>query len=133
VESQQTEQALIAEFVAAALAADRVWSLRDAEGWALAVSEENDDELVMPFWSNPEAAKQCARDEWAGFDVTEIPLDDFVDGWLPGMEEDGYYVGLEWAADATGMQIAPELLREAFENAVGGVGDESDEESDDES
>jgi hypothetical protein len=115
VASQSSEQAVIAEFVAAALAAEQVWSLRDAEGWALAVSEEDDEQLVMPFWTDADAAARCAHDEWSGFEVTAIPLDAFIGDWLPGMKEDGYSVGIDWETDATGAEVAPELLLEAFD------------------
>lgn len=113
--SESSEQQVIAGFVAAALAAEQVWSLRDAEGWALAVSEDDDEQLVMPFWTSEKGAADCARDEWAGFDVTPIPLDAFVGDWLPGMHEDGYTVGIDWEPDATGAEVAPALLMESFE------------------
>lgn len=115
VESQIPDQDVIAEFVAAALAQRQVWSLRDEEGWALAVSEEDDDRLVMPFWSSAEVAADCARDEWAGFEVAAIPLDSFTEDWLPGMADDGYAVGLDWEADASGAAVEPELLLAAFD------------------
>lgn len=136
MESQTPEQDVIAEFVAAALAQEQVWSLRDEEGWALAISEEDEERLVMPFWTSAEAAAQCARDEWGGFEVTEIPLFAFTGDWLPGMAEDGYAVGLDWEADATGVAVEPELLLEAFDEfidddeEVDGDGADTDEESD---
>lgn len=115
MESQTPEQDVIAEFVATALAQQQVWSLRDEEGWALAISEEDEDQLVMPFWTSAAAAAECAQDEWDGFEVTEIPLAEFTDDWLPGMSEDGYAVGLDWEADATGAAVEPELLLQVFD------------------
>lgn len=115
MESQTPEQDVIAEFVVAALAQQQVWSLRDEEGWALAISEDDEEQLVMPFWTSAEAAAACAQDEWEGFEVTEVALAAFIDDWLPGMAEDGYAVGLDWEADATGAAVEPELLLEAFD------------------
>lgn len=115
MESQIPEQDVIAEFVAAALAQQQVWSLRDEEGWALAISEDDDDQLVMPFWTSAKAATESAQDEWEGFEVAEISLAEFTGDWLPGMAEDGYAVGIDWEADATGAAVEPELLLEAFD------------------
>lgn len=126
MDSQSSEQAVIAEFVAAALATGQVWSLRDADGWALAVSEEDDERLVMPFWTDADAAARCAQDEWAGFEVAAVPLDAFIGNWLPGMAEDGYAIGLDWEADASGAAAEPELLLEAFDGLGGDVAEDDD-------
>lgn len=115
MESQSPEQEIVAEFVASALVEGQVWSLRDEEGWALAISEEDEEQFVMPFWSSPDGASRCARDEWEGFDVEEIPLDAFISDWLPGMAEDNYAIGLDWEADASGTALMPVTLLEAFE------------------
>lgn len=124
MESQSPEQEIVAEFVASALAEEQVWSLRDEEGWALAISEDDEEQFVMPFWSTADGASQCARDEWEGFEVTEIPLMSFLSDWLPGMAEDNYAIGLDWEADASGTALTPAMLMEAFEPFI----DDDDEE-----
>jgi|SRR5690625_657989 len=125
------EQEVVAEFVATALAEGQVWSLRDEEGWALAISEEDEEQFVMPFWSSAAGASACAGDEWEGFDAVEIPLDDFITDWLPGMAEDNYAIGLDWEADASGTALTPLMLLEALEPFIDATDEHDNEAYDD--
>jgi hypothetical protein len=64
----------------------------------------------MPFWSKPTRAERVigAVAAFRGFDVVEIPVDDWLDSWLPGLQRDGLLVGVNWAgARATGFDLAP--------------------------
>lgn len=133
MDSQSPEQEIVAEFVATTLAEGQVWSLRDEEGWALAISEEDEEQFVMPFWSSPDGASQCARDEWEGFEVEGVSLNSFISDWLPGMAEDNYAIGLDWEADASGTALTPAMLLEAFEPFLEDDedGDEDDDYDDD--
>ena len=108
----------IVTFAQAALDAGQVWGLEHAEGLALAGSEENPDQMVMPFWTSEEAARRCASDEWADYKVSAIPLDSFLEQWLPGMHEDGYMVGLNWNADMEGIEVEPQELAETLEDLM---------------
>lgn len=128
MDSQSLEQDIVAEFVATALTQGKVWSLRDEGGWALAISEEDEEQFVMPFWSRSDSAAECAQDEWDSFEATGIPLDDFISDWLPGMVEDNYAIGLDWEADASGTALTPTMLLEAFEPFLEDPDDEEDDE-----
>jgi len=66
---------------------EEVWSLY-FEGWAMV--EDHDNARAIPFWPKEEFAKYCAEDEWANYVPRNISLHDFINDWLPGMEEDGY-------------------------------------------
>ena len=105
-------------FIDAAIQNGAVWGLEHPEGWALAASVEYEDSYVMPFWSSEQAARKCASEEWAEYSVSGLPLEDFIQKWLPGMQDDGYLVGTDWDVDSAGPEIEPDELAEALEAAL---------------
>jgi hypothetical protein len=102
-------------FVQRVLASGVVWGLKGADGWVMSCSTDDDteDREIIPFWSDRAYASQCAKDDWADYLPTEIPLNEFLDGWLPGMDTDGLLVGTNWTAHLVGHEVEPlELLDE---------------------
>jgi hypothetical protein len=95
-----------------------VWGLKDDDGWVTSSStaEQTEERAIMPFWSDRAYAKQCAKDEWSSYEPTQIPLDLFLEHWLPGMHADGYLVGTNWNVSLCGHEIEPlQLLAEINE------------------
>jgi Protein of unknown function (DUF2750). len=84
-----------------------VWGLENSEGWALCGSLKNDDLDVMPLWSQPEFAQLHCRDEWSGYEVVPIALEELLDDWLPRMHEDLLLIGTNWNDDLEGLEIEP--------------------------
>ncbi|ATI80850.1 DUF2750 domain-containing protein [Sphingobium yanoikuyae] len=35
----------------------------------------------------------------AAFKVERLPLDKFIPNWLPGLQRDGLFVGMNWSGD----------------------------------
>ncbi len=86
----------------------RVWSIRDAVGHP--APPDPDGRRAMPFWSKSSRAERVvgAVAAYRSFDVVEIPVDDWLDSWLPGLQSDGLLVGVNWAgARATGFDLTP--------------------------
>lgn len=76
---------------------------------------------AQPFWSSRSRAEKIVGTvpAYAGFDIVEIPLDTFLDRWLPGLEDDGFRVGVNWSGPrATGYDIEPRSLRVALDAAA---------------
>ena len=97
------------------LVESRVWSIRDAVGHP--APQDPAGRRAMPFWSKPSRAGRVvgAGPAYRGFDVVEIPVDDWLDSWLPGLQRDGLLVGVNWAgARATGLDLAPTQVAEWF-------------------
>jgi hypothetical protein len=100
-----------------------VWGLKCDDGWVTSSSTSDDDEGeedrgVMPFWSDRAYAKQCATNEWAIYTPTEIPLDLFLERWLPGMHGDEFLVGTNWNVHLVGHEIEPMELLEELQEAM---------------
>lgn len=99
-------QARHSRFVKRVREFSQVWGLKTEEGWVL--SPTNDEEsTVMPFWSDRAYAAECATEEWAEYEATAIPLENFLRYWLPGMAEDGVLVGTNWNSQLIGLEVAP--------------------------
>jgi hypothetical protein len=64
---------------------------------------------VMPFWSKRSRAEQVIANvaAFAGMSVVELSGDEWNDNWLPGLENDGLLVGLNWSGKhATGYDLS---------------------------
>lgn len=108
----------IREFVERVIAEGDVWALEHPEGWATAPSAVADDLAVIPFWSEETRARACATDEWSEYTPSPIPLDDFLEHWLPGMEADGLLAGVEWSEDLEGVEMPPLELQIILEDEI---------------
>jgi len=91
-----------------------VWGLRNEEGWLSCESTEFAESEVMPFWSSKEDAQIHNVEEWADFEVVEIPFDVFVEDWLITLDEDGVLVGLNWNAGLEGKELEPSQLAKLY-------------------
>jgi uncharacterized protein DUF2750 len=93
----------------------RVFSVRDTGGFP--VLSDPDGNRALPFWSKASRAERVVGQVRAyhGFDVVEIDLDDWLGRWLPGLDRDGFLVGINWAgARATGYDVAPKQVTSWF-------------------
>ncbi|WP_407333363.1 DUF2750 domain-containing protein [Enterovibrio sp. 27052020O] len=92
-----------------------VWGLKNEEdGWLACDSSEFENSEVMPFWSAKEDAEHHNVEEWADFEVVEIPLDVFVEDWLITLSEDGVLVGTNWNAELEGKELEPSELAKLY-------------------
>lgn len=72
---------------------EEVWGLFD-EGWA--ISQDDNGNTLIPFWSKKEFAQHCAIADWKNYLPKKIDLDEFINEWLPGMKKDGYKPSIFW-------------------------------------
>jgi hypothetical protein len=93
-------------FYAEASTHGSVWGVRDANGFPAPPNGEG--QRAMPFWSLRSRAERVVQTvpAYAGFEVVEVPLDQFISRWLPGLQQDELHVGLNWSgARATGYDV----------------------------
>ncbi len=103
-------------FIVEAIETGCVWTLEGEDGFVLCPAHVNEELLVMPLWSQPEFAQRHAAEEWSGYQVVPIALEELLDDWLPGMHEDLMLVGVNWNDEMQGDEIEPLDLLENFEN-----------------
>lgn len=61
---------------------EEVWGLYD-DGWA--TSEDDEGNILIPFWPTKEYAEYCANKEWERYQPKKINLSEFIEKWIPGM------------------------------------------------
>jgi hypothetical protein len=105
-------------FVRRVLCTRVVWGLKSDVGWCVSPSNEDEQQQVMPFWSDKAYALQCAKDEWATYRPTEITLDAFLSRWLPGMAKDHLLVGTNWNVNLCGREMEPLALKEEMDKSA---------------
>lgn len=69
----------------------------------------------MPFWSKRSRARGVVDrvEAFRQFDVVMVPLDEWRERWLPGLERDGLRVGLNWSGNrATRYDLEPAAVLE---------------------
>jgi len=95
----------------------RVWSLRDTGGIP---APQGDAGRSMPFWSSRRRVETIINnvEAYTGFEPFDIPLVEFLQAWLPGLERDGLKVGVNWSgARAVGYDVDPTTVALAIRHA----------------
>ena len=93
-----------------------VWGLESKDGWFVCESNEYEDTPVMLFWSDKAYAEQCKQQhELTDYQPAFLTIDEFIDQWLYGLEQDGLLVGLNWSAKLIGLESEPMDVLDALE------------------
>lgn len=95
---------------------ERVWSLRNEDGWILARDDEGNE--LVPIWPHALYAEQCALDEWANTTAQAIDLDVWLEKWVPGMMRDGRKVCVFPIPAGQGVIVTPEKLKADLEDEL---------------
>jgi hypothetical protein len=99
-------------FVKALCKSKIVYGLESEEGFAISGSMDYDDENGEPvevicFWSEEALAASCKKEDWADYQVVEIPLAEFMENWCIEMNNDGLLAGIDFDEDLSGLEIEP--------------------------
>ncbi|MCL1095710.1 DUF2750 domain-containing protein [Shewanella kaireitica] len=86
-----------------------LWSLQDLDGCVMLTT---DDEDCIPMWPTEEAAALWAVDDWKDCQALAIPLDEWLERWVPGMQDDDLFVAVFPVQDDLGVVIPPYELEE---------------------
>ena len=109
-----------AAFVERVTASGLLWGLKSGSSWAVCESNEYEDTLVYPFWSDESEARRHCTGDWQHFEPASVELSAFIEHWLPGMHEDEVLVGTNWDADLAGLEWEPLELAQQLAG-VGGA------------
>ncbi|GEP42374.1 DUF2750 domain-containing protein [Brevifollis gellanilyticus] len=85
---------------------ESAWGLYE-DGWALAA--DDDGNPVFPLWPAKEYAALCAVGEWAGYEPSDIDVDELLEELLPSLMERGTRIGIFPSPSEKG--VSPELDR----------------------
>lgn len=95
---------------------EQVWSLRNADGWVLAAMD--DGRQVAPFWPFQAFAQRAAVAQWADAEPTPIPLESFMERWLPGLAGDERLVCVLPGLDGRGPVVQPMTLKDDIQDEL---------------
>lgn len=88
----------------------KLWSLWQDDGWALALSDTG--RVQIPVWPHDEYCRLCASEQWRGYTPRSIDLDAWIDRWLPGISRDNRTVAVFPVPSGVGVVVEPERLAE---------------------
>ncbi len=93
----------------------QVWGLSSDDGWVILPDE---GEEHFPIWSHAELALQWAAGEFADCQPKAVALDEWLEKWLPGMEEDNLLAAVCPNQEGDAIVVAAEELREDIQVAL---------------
>lgn len=105
-------------FIERIIEKESVFYLSNADGVANSVSNDDEETVILLFWSDrayTTRAKSIFDEE---FEEIEMELFDFLYRWLPGMSGDGVLAGPNWTGELIGREIDPFELRELIEDKI---------------
>ncbi|WP_176819204.1 DUF2750 domain-containing protein [Ferrimonas sediminum] len=88
---RQTSKERFAQFLEQVAEHKTLWTLANEQGCVLV---DTGEEQCLLLWPHQDLAESWATEEYAGCQPMGIPLDDFLDKWVPGLANDGYDVAL---------------------------------------
>ena len=95
-------------FITYSVRSGSVWGLKQDEGWR--ILKAPDGRQAFPVWPKSEDAQAAAA---PGEKAEAIPLPEWMDRWLPGMDGDGTRVAIHPLGHDDGVIMAAgELLEE---------------------
>ncbi|MBL4685348.1 MAG: DUF2750 domain-containing protein [Nannocystaceae bacterium] len=98
----------VEHFVRGVAGSGTVWGLY-ADTWARASEGEGPE--ALPFWADRDLAVECIRGPWRAHAPRAIALSEFIEQWLPNMDEDKIVAVLMPTPTASGTIItAGELV-----------------------
>lgn len=86
-----------------------IWTLQDTDGCVMLTTEEED---CIPMWPSEESAELWAVDDWKDCQPLAIPLNEWQERWVPGMEEDDLFVAVFPMQQDLGVVVPPYEVNE---------------------
>ena len=82
-------------------------------GWAL--TEDDSGNRLLPLWPKKEFAELCICGEWSGYKAKSIPLDEFINEWIPACIDDNTSFSVFMYDDQSILRTPQQLLHDLNE------------------
>ena len=103
------------EFVRDVIEWQAVWSLSSEQGWAI-ISDDGDE--YLPVWQHTDLAALWATGGYSDCQPKMIPLNEWLEKWLPGMDKDGIMITVCPDVEGEGIVVSAAELLEDLQNTV---------------
>lgn len=91
-----------------------LWLLEARPGF-FAMVEDNGENSYIPVWSKKQDAIDNANDDWEGYNVTGMSIDEFVD-WMNELHEDNIGIAISTEQPGQMLPIAAKDMKKFFAN-----------------
>jgi hypothetical protein len=115
LQDSATVESNFQRFIKRIIEKQSVFYLGNEDGVANSVSNEDEETVILMFWSDKAYAARAKKCFDEDFNEVEMDLFDFLYRWLPGMSGDGVLAGPNWDGNLIGKEIDPFELRELIE------------------
>ena len=105
-------------FIERTIEKESVFYLSNSDGVANSVSNDDEELVILMFWSDRAYATRAKGAFEEDFEEVQMDLFEFLYRWLPGMSGDGVLAGPNWNGDLVGKEIDAFDLRELIENQM---------------
>jgi len=95
---------------------EEVWSVGEGTGWSLLSGADGLE--VVPVWPAAAYAQACCVDEWKNCTPKAIPLAQWMEKWIPGMEADKKTVAVFPLPHGKGIVVKPSDLKLDLDEAL---------------
>lgn len=113
---------LLKNFITEVKENDNFWLL-EAKPGLFAMVEDGNENSFIPVWSNEEDALNNASDDWEGYNVSSMSIDEFV-GWMRELHEDEIGIAISTGEDGQMLPMPALSMKQIL------VGEEVDVEED---
>ena len=110
--TQLTAEQRYDDLITRVIEGNEIWSLCSDEGWAVIT---DDGIEYLPVWPVPELAAAWATGGYSDCQPKSIPLQNWLEKWLPGMIEDGLQITVCPDIEGEGVVISAQELLEDFQ------------------
>lgn len=112
--SERLRLAALDQFIASSRQTGHVWTLEDANGPAMLVSQTRPDILILPCWSQAGDAIARAEGPWRNMMPMDIPVETFLNAKLSWLSQYGHLVGPEHHGGPGALELDPRDLQARF-------------------
>lgn len=78
------------------------------EGWALCATPTG--QHAMSIWQNKGLAKLLIKDNWANYEVQEVPFLAFIENMIPFLRENSTMLSLDLTPEGNNLLVTPETF-----------------------
>ena len=105
---------LLRQFISAVKGNNNLWLL-EAKPGLFAMVEDGEENSYIPVWSNEQDALSNISDDWEGYNVTNMSIDEFV-GWMNELHADNIGIAVS-AGDGQMLPIPAKMMKQFFTGA----------------
>lgn len=86
-----------------------IWGLEAPDGWG--ASADDTGANLFPVWPHERYAAACVRGDWSACKPEAIEIHEWLERWLPGLQQDGLAISAFPVPDADAAVVTPEQFR----------------------